>query len=734
MTAPCVFALEANADRFLISTERTGCTVSERVSFWSAIIVVLALASPAFAAERIPVAFSFTPPMAANTVAVAGTFNDWNPTANLMTGPDEDGIWTAVIHLQPGRYEYKFVVDGKTWHHDPNAVEQVADPYGGKNSVVYVGVVPVAESSIAFDGWFESKLAKEAGEPLSLSGDAYLKFSGELRPCLETYTELHAWKSLSLGGDAGWHLMPPIDGLEVNQSVATFRLSDGIAAKLFYRGHAGNTKDPLTLIASEGSDNRIWDRRAAEILCFKGIVDGRIGAATLAGNKTLVYGEMEAGLTDRITLGGVATYERWATSAREDGEDHRANIGAYAVAKPTEALTVRGQLLQTHGTKIVSDSTVPVEVEFVYPAERESSGADVIYIVGSFNNWSTEDGLPLAKDADGNWRGSIELLEGEYEYKFWYPDPDNDPNWGHWMGQGTGGDNLVRHVGGDGPSFQDFYFVEPAEHQVYIRGSWDWSNDYELVRDPLTGYWKHTMRLDPGRYEYVFHYNDGSQDHWFGQGGDNVRFVAGAGGREVDYSALAYFAEASYQADRYGVTLGLKGAQDGVVASYGHVGADYRTVYGKAWAQAAEKIKLTLDTSYSTDAAGTKDSATLTVRPGLEILEPAQHVAFLKGSYEYRKGKGAGGVASLSTRIGSAGLAAEFAHAPLGPSSFKLSVANDFPYDLSAKAEYWKKLKTDDYSLTIEATKKIDWCDGTTIGVSCALPGRKLGAKLSVDF
>ena len=79
-------------------------------------------------------------------------------------------------------------------------------------------------------------------------------------------------------------------------------------------------------------------------------------------------------------------------------------------------------------------------------------------------------------------------------------------------------------------------------------------------------------------------------------------------------------------------------------------------------------------------------------------------------------------------------LAAEFAHAPLGPSSFKLSVANDFPYDLSAKAEYWKKLKTDDYSLTIEATKKIDWCDGTTIGVSCALPGRKLGAKLSVDF
>ncbi len=708
--------------------------MSKRVFVWSAVIIMLALASPALAAEKIPVAFAFTPPIAANTVTVAGTFNNWSPTANPMTGPDEDGIWTAVIHLEAGRYEYKFVVDGDKWYDDPSAAEHVSDPYGGKNSIVYVGVVPKAEPALTFDGWFESRLAKEPEQPLSLSSDAYFKFSGQLRPGLETFTELHAWKSLSLGGDAGWHLMPPIDGVEVNQAVATFRLSDGVAAKLFYRGHAGSTKDPMTLIASEGWDNRIWDRRAAEILYSKGVIDGRIGAATLAGNKALVYGEIEARPTEKISVGGVGTYERWATSAREDGEDHRANIGAYAVAKPTDALTIRGELLQTRGTTIVSDSKVPAEVEFVYPAERESSGAGTVYVVGEFNDWDPNQGLALTRDADGNWRGSIELLEGEYEYKFWYADPEGEPDWGHWMGQGTGGDNLVRHVGGDDASLQDFYFTEPTEEQVYIRGSWNWGIDYEMVHDPLTGYWKHTMALDPGRYEYVLHYEEGGQEYWFGQGNDNIRILAGAGGREVSYSALAYLAEASYKAERIGATLGLKGAQDGVAAPYGNVGANYRTIYGKAWAQAAEKIKLTLDASYSTDATGTRDSATFAVKPGLEISEPAQHVAFVRGSYEYKKGKSNGGVASVSTKIASAGLSAEFAHSPSAPSSIKLTVTNDFPFDLSAKAEYWRKLKADEYSFYIEASKKIDWCDGTTIGLSYAMPSRKLGAKISVDF
>lgn len=44
-------------------------------------------------------------------VFVSGTFNDWSTCALPMT-QDGDGSWRALVHLGPGRYEYKFVVDG----------------------------------------------------------------------------------------------------------------------------------------------------------------------------------------------------------------------------------------------------------------------------------------------------------------------------------------------------------------------------------------------------------------------------------------------------------------------------------------------------------------------------------------------------------------------------------------------------------------------------------------------
>lgn len=53
----------------------------------------------------------------AKAVFLAGSFNDWSPTATPMT-KDTRGRWTASLPLAPGRYEYKFVVDGE-WCCDP---------------------------------------------------------------------------------------------------------------------------------------------------------------------------------------------------------------------------------------------------------------------------------------------------------------------------------------------------------------------------------------------------------------------------------------------------------------------------------------------------------------------------------------------------------------------------------------------------------------------------------------
>jgi len=74
----------------------------------------------------------------AHTVAIAGDFNGWNPQDNLLEDPEGDGIWTGTLKLEPGRYEYMFVVDGEKWFPDPNALRYVKDGFGNKNAILEI--------------------------------------------------------------------------------------------------------------------------------------------------------------------------------------------------------------------------------------------------------------------------------------------------------------------------------------------------------------------------------------------------------------------------------------------------------------------------------------------------------------------------------------------------------------------------------------------------------------------
>ena len=74
----------------------------------------------------------------AHTVAIAGDFNGWNPQANILEDLDGDGIWTGTLKLEPGRYEYMFVLDGEKWFSDPNALRYVKDGFGNKNAILEI--------------------------------------------------------------------------------------------------------------------------------------------------------------------------------------------------------------------------------------------------------------------------------------------------------------------------------------------------------------------------------------------------------------------------------------------------------------------------------------------------------------------------------------------------------------------------------------------------------------------
>ncbi len=69
------------------------------------------------------------------SVFLAGSFNEWNPTAHRMTGPDKEGWFRTTLRLNAGHYEYKFVLNGKTWTHDTENPNQNG-PFN--NSVVRV--------------------------------------------------------------------------------------------------------------------------------------------------------------------------------------------------------------------------------------------------------------------------------------------------------------------------------------------------------------------------------------------------------------------------------------------------------------------------------------------------------------------------------------------------------------------------------------------------------------------
>ncbi len=80
--------------------------------------------------------FTLDAPQAAS-VALAGSFNDWSTTADPLK-KGENGVWSIVKSLDPGDYQYKFVVNGSEWKPDPDNPQSSDDGYGGKNSVLKV--------------------------------------------------------------------------------------------------------------------------------------------------------------------------------------------------------------------------------------------------------------------------------------------------------------------------------------------------------------------------------------------------------------------------------------------------------------------------------------------------------------------------------------------------------------------------------------------------------------------
>lgn len=90
-------------------------------------------------AERqtgVPVRFRYADANA-RSVCVAGSFNNWSGGTDCLARSGRDS-WSLLLFLPPGRYQYRFILNGSTWRTDPHAVLNEQDGFGGQNSVLIV--------------------------------------------------------------------------------------------------------------------------------------------------------------------------------------------------------------------------------------------------------------------------------------------------------------------------------------------------------------------------------------------------------------------------------------------------------------------------------------------------------------------------------------------------------------------------------------------------------------------
>lgn len=76
---------------------------------------------------------TFTLETEAKEVLLAGDFTDWLDHP-IKLKKNKANIWKGEVSLQPGRHEYRFLVDG-VWADDPNCPARVPNAFGTENCV-----------------------------------------------------------------------------------------------------------------------------------------------------------------------------------------------------------------------------------------------------------------------------------------------------------------------------------------------------------------------------------------------------------------------------------------------------------------------------------------------------------------------------------------------------------------------------------------------------------------------
>lgn len=342
------------------------------------------------------VVFTFKTDIKATSVFLAGNFNNWSTSAMPMQLVD--GVWQIAITLEPGSYQYKFVINGTTWKEDPEAPSYVDDGFGGKNG--------------AFVLTKDGKVEPVGGQVPSTS------------QMLKDYEPNSARK----------------DTIYVDQDgYVVIRLYTD-AKRVFIAGtfNNWNEKDTEAYFVEDGIWEAVLELNPG-IYEYKFIVDGN----WVIDPNAFAY--VDDGFGGKN--GAFEVYEE------NGGLKVRAPISKGAVQLQAKSVETQKTESVVEPKKEIAKVEVTragvsiVDGKVIFAVKNDK--AQEAYVAGTFNSWNAT-GLKMQL-VDGYWTASLQLSPGTYEYKYVFVIGGNqvwqeDPNAPSYKPDGYGGKNGVFKV------------------------------------------------------------------------------------------------------------------------------------------------------------------------------------------------------------------------------------------------------------------------------------------------
>lgn len=304
----------------------------------------------------------------AQKVYISGTFNNWSTTQTPMKPTGND--WMIDLKLKPGKYAYKFIVDGR-WMTDPSNKLRERGDAGAYNSVVF-----------CYNHLFELKGYKNARKVV-VTGNFY------------------NWNPRGLA------MNPTSDGWSL-----PMYLRDGTYAYKFLVDGDWMTDPTNKELRADASGNMNSFIGIGEPYLFK--LDG-----FTTTKKVVLTGSFNGWNENELVMNKTAKGWQLPYVVSAGNYEYKFIADGKWMIDPANPFT--------SGSGDTQNSFIALKANHIFELSQSLNAKSVI-VTGSFNGWNTQ-GYRMIKQG-GKWILPIYLQPGKYTYKFivddnWILDPAN---------------------------------------------------------------------------------------------------------------------------------------------------------------------------------------------------------------------------------------------------------------------------------------------------------------------